>query len=293
MSISSNQYYTIIFPVPLEWIDWVEDLCSELNPIIYSDKKNDPLVSFYFETMELAQKAQNKLQNILCDHIIKSEIIQISIKTPEDWQHQWKKFFHPVIIHNQLCIYPPWEKPMTQFKYEIQIDPGMAFGTGMHFTTQYCLKKILEYQPVNSTDIFIDIGTGSGILSILASLMGYNQIISIDKDSQAIEIAKSMCKLNHCTAQIQFKELDLSKDVLPIGNFVVANILGPIILEFRVPLSKSVQPNGILLLSGIWEEDQMKPISKEFVNLGFSIVSSEKSEGWYGMTLLKNQESKP
>lgn len=165
-----------------------------------------------------------------------------------DWAEAWKQYFKPQRIGRRLVIKPTWETfDAAADDVVLQIDPGMAFGTGLHATTRLCLCA-LEEQVFPGARV-ADVGTGSGILAIAAALLGASPVQATDIDPLAVRIARENIALNTVETVVQVSE----SDAPPPGAFdvVVANILADVILGMRAALTRALGPNGLLIASGI------------------------------------------
>ncbi|MDN5695210.1 MAG: 50S ribosomal protein L11 methyltransferase, partial [Staphylococcus equorum] len=149
----------------------------------------------------------------------------------QDWENEWKNYFHPFRASKQFTIVPSWETYQKEDDSElcIELDPGMAFGTGDHPTTSMCLKAIETY--VEPSDSVIDVGTGSGILSIAAHLLGVKRIKALDVDEMAVKVAKENFMKNNCDKAIEAVPGNLLTEETEKFDVVVANILAHIIEE--------------------------------------------------------------
>ena len=161
-----------------------------------------------------------------------------------DWANAWKAFYKPIHLGRHLVVTPPWETPeLGPSDIPIVLDPGMAFGTGSHPTTQLCLTALEDY--VQKGQSVADVGTGSGILAIAAAKLGASPIIANDIDPLAVKIAIENADINGVS--IEFGE------AFPLGQYqlVVANILADVIIGFAEAFQAIVKPGGILIVSGI------------------------------------------
>jgi len=139
------------------------------------------------------------------------------------WTEAWKKFHRPVRV-GRLWIGPPWEQP-DEGLIAVVVDPGQAFGTGAHPTTQLCLRYLLEHEPAS----LLDLGCGSGVLSIAAAKIGYSPVTALDLDGAAIEAARANADANG--VELDVKQADVSVDPLPAAELAVANIASEPLLE--------------------------------------------------------------
>lgn len=197
----------------------------------------------------------------------------------EDWENEWKNYFHPFRASKRFTIVPSWETYTKDSNEElcIELDPGMAFGTGDHPTTSMCLHAIEKY--VSSDKNVIDVGTGSGILSIACHLLGVRHIKAIDIDDMAIKVAIENFKKNHCEAVIEANTGNLLKDETKKYDVVIANILAHIIDEMIEDAYNTLNEDGYFITSGIITEKHSE-IEAHMKQVGFDIISIEQNNGW-------------
>ncbi len=208
-----------------------------------------PVNSFLGETVEAIKLAITNL--VSYDINIGANIVTISEVNEEEWATAWKKYYHPVKISQRFTIVPTWEtyEPVSSDELIIELDPGMAFGTGTHPTTVMSLQALEK--TVKPGERVIDVGTGSGVLAIGAALLGAAEVHALDLDDIAVTAAKINVKLNKVqdrTTVVQGNLLDAIKEP---GDVVVANILAEIIISFTDDAYKVVKPGGHYITSGI------------------------------------------
>lgn len=175
-----------------------------------------------------------------------------------DWSEAWKQHYHPILIGRRLVVVPAWLESPDPDRIAVRIDPGMAFGTGTHPTTQLCL-ELLEQAITQPVDV-IDVGCGSGILSIAALKLGARRALGVDLDPEAITATAENAALNSVSDQLEVGLCSVAE--IRAGNFsirraplIVANILAPVIIDLLDhDLGDLVTPGGTLILSGILAE---------------------------------------
>jgi len=206
--------------------------------------------------------------------------IKISLESLDDsnWTESWKSFFKPLLVGKRIIIYPSWEKAeFPDRDIHIQIDPGMAFGTGKHSTTILSL-QLLE-KVIRGGEKVADVGTGSGILAIAAAKLGASKILAIDVDIKAVEIAKENSQNNGVSNKVDVVCGDLVTVVKGKFDVVVANILTKVLLPM-IPYAKAyLNPDGYLILSGIMESEAFE-IDKSLKSEGFTILEIPQHEEW-------------
>jgi ribosomal protein L11 methyltransferase len=197
----------------------------------------------------------------------------------QDWAHAWKAYFWPRKISSHMVVKPTWrDYQAAPDDIVIELDPGMAFGTGTHPTTALCITMIEKY--LSTGDSFLDVGTGSGILMIAAAKLGAGRLCGIDKDEVAVEVAAQNLQLNNINPKIfRLTTGNLVSDINESFSFVAANIFSHIILELLQDISRVLTDEGILVCSGIIEENKQTVISA-MENIGFEIVETAVKEEW-------------
>lgn len=175
--------------------------------------------------------------------------ISRSQEPEQDWMQKWKEGFEAIDIGHRLMVAPSWKVPEATDRAVIQIDPGMAFGTGTHETTRLCLEAIEARWRGGS---MIDVGTGTGILAIAAALLAENsRIVAIDVDPLAVEVAKENVEINGISGRIEIVEAQPADFAGQQFDFVVANLTAEVIIALLDDLVACLQPQGSMILSGI------------------------------------------
>ncbi|SFA38305.1 ribosomal protein L11 methyltransferase [Parageobacillus thermantarcticus] len=254
----------------------------ELNPDDYPEegviiKAYLPVNSFLGETVEEIKQAINNL--LLYDIDIGKNKITISEVNEEEWATAWKKYYNPVKISEKFTIVPTWEtyEPVSSDELIIELDPGMAFGTGTHPTTVMCIQALEKY--VKPGDTVIDVGTGSGILSIAAAMLGAKSVRALDLDPVAVDSAKINVKLNKVQHIVTVSQNNLLDRIEERANVIVANILAEIILRFVDDAYRLLENNGYFITSGIIQAKKQE-VKEGLMKAGFTIEESLVMEDW-------------
>ena len=254
----------------------------ELNPDDFPEegvivKAYLPVNSFLGETVEQIKSAINNLISFNID--IGKNKVTISEVQEEEWATAWKKYYHPVKISSKFTIVPTWEEyePVSSDELIIELDPGMAFGTGTHPTTVMSIQAL--EQTVKKGDIVYDVGTGSGVLSIASALLGAKHILALDLDDVAVESAKSNIELNNVQDQIIVKQNNLLNSNTEPADVIVANILAEIIVRFTDDAYRLVKDGGYFITSGIINQKRQE-VEDKILSSGFTIVETLKMEDW-------------
>lgn len=233
--------------------------------------QNDSLASNRLK-LEQGLAAMKQTQGVFC-HILYREVDE------EDWAESWKAYFWPEKITDILVVKPTWrEYTPAEGEMIIEIDPGMAFGTGTHPTTAMCARMIQDY--LKPGDAFLDVGTGSGILMVAAARLGASRLFGTDMDSLACEIARKNLLLNHINPdRFCVKSGNLVDTVTETFELISANILSEVVLMLLDDVQQALVPGGILICSGIIEANQDKVVDKMKAT-GFRILDVRRKEGW-------------
>lgn len=196
----------------------------------------------------------------------------------EDWSTLWKKYYKPTKIGNQIVIKPIWEeyKPKKD-EIIIEMDPGMAFGTGTHETTIMCVQQ-LEQHVSNECTVF-DIGCGSGILSIVAAKVGAKKVTGVDHDKVAVNVARKNTIENKVDNIVEIKHGNLMDVVTEKANIIVANIIADVIILLSKDIKRFLKSDGLFIASGIIL-DKVKEVKQNLVANGLEVVEVETMGEW-------------
>ncbi|SFP20513.1 50S ribosomal protein L11 methyltransferase [Salibacterium halotolerans] len=243
--------------------------------------------SFVRETLEEIKQSINDL--LLHDIDIGRNEVTITEVEEEDWAHAWKQYYKPVKVTDTLTITPSWEPYVPENSNEkvIELDPGMAFGTGTHPTTVLCLSA-LEHE-IKGGEKVIDVGTGSGVLAVGAAKFGAAGVTALDLDQTAVEAARENTAVNQVENTVTVKQNNLLDHETHQADIIVANILADIIIRLTSDAWKSLKPGGLFITSGIIsgkKKEVMDNLEKE----NFEILRTQDLEDWTAVTAVKKQE---
>lgn len=201
----------------------------------------------------------------------------------KDWNEEWEKnYFQPIVIADQCVIHSTFHKDVPNAKYDIVIDPKMAFGTGHHSTTSLILQTLLETDMKGKS--VIDMGTGTGILAILSAMLGAEKVTGIEIDPGAYENALEHIELNNVNVDVLLGDASRLNELQPADIFI-ANINRNIILADISSYRKNLKPGGIMLLSGFYESD-IAMIERAANALGLEVVSYKEDKDWVAVKLI-------
>jgi ribosomal protein L11 methyltransferase len=283
--------------VPAHWVEGVSNFLIELGSrgVIQKDdagrgRGRRETVLAYFPDPSSFPGRRKRIRRYLSDLSVSGEnfIFQWRRIPEEKWAESWKAHFKPVHATPRIVIRPPWEEYRgKKGEMILSVDPGMAFGTGTHPTTQMCLQALERLIPAFAhPPSVLDFGTGSGILAIAAGKLGAGRILALDVDPAAIQCARRNAALNRWKERIDFR-MSPARGLRQQFGIVVANLLPQELLQASSFLARRVSPRGFLVVSGILR-GQKKETASAFIARGLTVESSGEKKGWACLTLKKH-----
>lgn len=266
---------------------------EEKNELIvdYIDNKieqsEDIKIQCYFSEeeniTEILHNIENGLQSIKEFVNIGKGLVEVDITNEEDWANNWKAYYKPFKVGNNILIKPTWEDIKEEEKEEIviEIDPGMAFGSGTHETTSMCIELIQQHLKEN--DKVIDVGSGSGILGIAAAKLGASHTLCIDVDKNAVKVAKENVIINKVENKVDVICGDLLEEVSNKAEIVIANIMADIIIYLTKSIKKVLKNDGIFISSGIIVS-KVDEVKTAIIAEGFEILDIQIKGEWTAIT---------
>ena len=201
----------------------------------------------------------------------------------EDWVDSWKRHFKPIYIEGKLLVKPGWCKDRADSGQKtVILDPGLSFGTGQHATTKFCLRQLVLMRDEKTRQSLLDIGTGSGILAVAGSKLGYHPVKAIDYDSEAVRVAAYNAIRNRVGKRIQVKLTDVSRlsmDPRVKYDVVCANLFYDLLLANTPRITSRVKSGGVLILAGILDH-QFDGVKNAFEEEGMCLIRSQKQGEW-------------
>ncbi|MCI7147140.1 MAG: 50S ribosomal protein L11 methyltransferase [Firmicutes bacterium] len=240
-----------------------------ISPEVLARKDSCPKITFYLEdTRDNRKKAEDIAEAVV--GAFPEACIKTSLDDDEEWKGKWKEFFKPARVGERIVVKPTWEEYAPEEKdLVIEIDPGMAFGTGTHETTSMCIKLMEKY--VKPGDMVLDVGCGSGILSVAASLLGAGNTLAVDIDPEAVKVASENVVLNGCSDRVAVMEGNLVEGIDFKAHVVAANLMADLVMMLSNHVASHLLPGGIYISSGILTEKE-KIVSEAIVKCGFRII---------------------
>lgn len=297
MTKQKSCYYELELKINPEIADIVSNICFENLPcegVILAEEayKDLEMVSTTEGTLKIfltenidAQKFLSEQRNLLIsrgltDSQLGSWQYVLSEKTNQDWSQKWKEKWDVTHVTDKITVVPDWiEYEPKNGEIIIKMEPGCAFGTGTHETTQLCMRAIEKY--LKSNDTVADIGMGSGILSILAKKFGASYVYGCDNDDTVISVAKENAYKNGVECTFELGTADKINDKF---DFVCANILHNVLAQIMPDLKRLMKDDGLLSLSGILEE-KAPIVLKAIEDNNLTIVSKDSINQWVGFVV--------
>ncbi len=266
-----------------EW-DYVDDSVIEMQ-------NAEPKVTVYMEDDEEGRRKLAALQGAVEE--LKKEAaagaygknvdlgpltVDVYVEDDSEWKDNWKEFFKPKKVGKRIVVKPTWyDYEKEEGDLVIEIDPGMAFGTGTHETTSLCLRLMEDY--MQDGDKVLDVGCGSGILAIAGALLGSPEVLGVEIDPVAVEIAQENLELNGVTGVARAQYGDLTKGIDFKAEIVVANLMADLVMMLSADVAKHILPGGKYISSGILVEkrDQVAAVIRD---CGFDIVEIREDGMW-------------
>jgi len=252
---------------------------------------NEPNIVLYLEDNDEGKKTLQKIKLVAMElkgkeaegffgDDVSLGRLSVEENTVDDntWKDNWKEFFKPSKVTDRIVIKPTWEEYKRKAdELVIELDPGMAFGTGTHPTTSMCIKFMERY--AGQFKSVLDIGCGSGILSIAAALLGAEDVLGIEIDPQAVAIAKENVQCNGLDDKIRIFAGDLTKGVDLKADLVVANLMADMVVLLAEDVHKNLASGGLFVSSGILI-DKLEEVKTGIKRAGFAIVDVLEEGEW-------------
>lgn len=262
-----------------------------LDDSIAEKMKDCPRVTVYLEDTEENRRLAEEIEPAMKELKERAEAgefgraadfgslrVCLSLEDDAEWKDRWKEYFKPTRISDSIVVKPTWEEyEKKDGDLVIEIDPGMAFGTGTHETTSLCVKMLEKYQ--KQSDKVLDVGCGSGILSIAAALLCAEDVLGIDIDPVAVEVASENIALNGVQKTARAQMGDLTKGIDYKADIVVANLMADLVMMLADDVAGHMSRDGIFISSGILVEKEVQ-VAEYLRSRGFGILEIREDGGW-------------
>lgn len=242
--------------------------------------RSKALVHIYISPEESPAEAVAFLRERYTAEGIENEICLDSC-VEEDWINNWKQYFKPIPVGQKLLIRPTWEEVQDSGgRTVLDLDPGLAFGTGTHETTRLCMELLEQY--VRPGMNVLDVGCGSGILSVAALLLGADKAVGVDIDELAVKTAVENAEINHVEDRFTGICGNLTDQVTGTYDIVVANIVADVIIMLTKDVEQFMKPDTVYLMSGIIDTREQDVLTA--VEQHFTIIDRKEEKGWVALS---------
>lgn len=280
----ARKWIKIEVPVGNDAIEGVSNFLFELGAVGLTEQEGGISAFFPYPSQpRLLQTLKTYLLELQQLHFdVDPSHVSIQTIPEKDWVSAWKAHFRPVFVTPQIVVKPPWEK--VRAPIVIDIDPGRAFGTGSHPSTQLALRFLLRY--ISGTDEVLDIGTGSGILAIAAAKLGAKRVVALETDPQALENTQRNLALNKVTARVLWMAGSIERVKGEKFDLILANLNKTVLLEILQSTAELLKPCGHFILSGLLAED-VYAIRGKLVALHLHVVDKAVMNDWVSLVVSK------
>ncbi|MGI6656170.1 MAG: 50S ribosomal protein L11 methyltransferase [Desulfobulbus sp.] len=293
-SSTAGQWLKISFFIPLQAVEAAADLLAVLSGAGVEqgpDAEEGALVSGFFLLTpdaladRIRAEVAEKMTELLALYNLAPSPPTLTLLADEDWATSWQRYFKAVEIVPGLVIKPSWEifcpEPGQQV---IEMDPGMAFGTGQHASTRMALTLLFQCARDRSPSRVLDVGTGTGILAMAAALFGAGQVVALDNDAEAVRIARENVAANGLDDRIEVSAVPLA-DIEGRFDLITANIVHDVLVEMSSLLADLTVRGGYLALSGLLSGSQERNLAALYEDLGFEVTKQLYQEEWAALLL--------
>lgn len=283
----------VVVEDPLAYLEYVEQKLWDYYELPESQEgltEDQVMIKAYLpQDYRLATRLEEVM---LAVEVLKTENLpgcQIEVKLTqveeEDWANSWKAFYKPEKVGERILIKPSWENYQAEPNdLVIELDPGMAFGTGTHATTVMCLRRL--EQVIKGGEKVYDVGCGSGVLGIAAAKLGAGEVLAVDLDTTAVTVAQSNVSTNGVASVVAVREGNLLDVAQEPADVVVANIIADIIIHVIPDVGKKLKPGGLFISSGIID-DRAEEVLENLQRAGFEAIEQDTMGSWVAYTARK------
>ncbi|MBC7074961.1 MAG: 50S ribosomal protein L11 methyltransferase [Syntrophomonadaceae bacterium] len=267
--------------------EYINRNTSDLKSVSPDLLRHDLVVvkAYFPQDQDIAEQLKVYLEQVKDNCNIDCEVFINEVRD-EDWENSWKKYYHAFKVNKRLVVKPSWEDYRTrEGEVVVEIDPGMAFGTGTHASTRFCLYFIDRY--IRGGETVVDAGCGSAILSIAAAKLGAECVFSFDIDEVAVRVAVENIRLNNLQDKIEVRKGDIIEEIHSLkADVILANITAETVAALIPGAARILVPGGYLFGSGI-VKSSWADVQRELTVYGFAIEEVLTDIDWVGVAARK------
>lgn len=263
-------------------------LQSLFGPVVasYDDLETGVCTVSAFVEEERLGEVRSELRDALIEDDPQARVSLKKLRR-EDWAESWKRHFKPLQIGSRLLVKPSWSKRQPRHGQAVVVlDPGLSFGTGQHPTTSFCLQQVAAFRRPGTAQSCLDIGTGSGILAIAATKLGYAPVQAYDFDPEAVRVARQNARSNGVGQTIRISQEDVTETPSRGGrkfDLVCANLLADLLVKALPQITARVAPGGRLVIAGILLRE-FAEVRRAYETAGWRLVASRAKNEWQSGT---------
>ncbi len=243
------------------------------------ERDSETTTTAHFAGASYDRSALDDFFRLLADSFPGSATPSVALSSIQasDWADNWRKHFPPIAVGAHLYIHPPWVDDVPPGRIAIELDPGMAFGTGQHGSTRGCLEALDELIDRRRAPRVLDLGTGSGVLSIAAIGLGARSVLAVDIDAEACAVAAANAEVNGVSSSI---EVARTLEADRIGfDLIVANILSGVLIGMAHDIARRLAAGGVAIAGG-FEPDESSAVAAAWQEAGLTRVAEYEVDGW-------------
>lgn len=215
---------------------------------------------------------------------VNAAIIKQGTEEDQNWNAEWEASIDPVIVNERIAIVPEWKADQVEAPMKLIITPKMSFGTGHHATTRM-MCRLMEFR-INKDDVWVDVGTGTGVLAILAAKLGASHVYAFDNNEWSILNAEENVLRNGCSDVVKLEQIDLESTSLPSCDGLAANLYRHLVIPYAKAFYDCVKPGGLIVVSGILKYDADE-VKAPFLELGCTVEEELAESEWCAIAFRK------
>lgn len=271
----ATRYILVTLSLPEEQMDLALGVLSGY-PIIGVEQGMDEF-KVCFEQNDWQDDYSRSIISEMSSIGLTASLVDVKIQEDQNWNAEWEASIEPVIVNERIVIVPEWRADEYDYPLTLIITPKMSFGTGHHATTRMMCSLMEKY--AKQDDVWVDVGTGTGVLAILAAKLGASDVYAFDNNEWSIANSLENVARNSVESIVRVEQLELQDAELPSCNGLAANLYRHLVIPFAPAFVRSVVPGGIILISGILKYDK-DDVAAPFLDCGCTIVESLAETEW-------------
>lgn len=275
-----TNYVLVTFAVPEEQSDLAMGVLSAY-PLIGVEEGVDLLTACFDESI-WQDEWSTEIIAALQQHGVQSSVLNQDVIAEQNWNAEWEQSIDPVVVNERITIVPEWRVDEVDAPLKLIITPKMSFGTGHHATTRMMCKLVEKY--VVRGETWVDVGTGTGVLAILAAKLGAREVFAFDNNEWSIENARENIQRNGVEAQIHLEQATLQETTLKQCDGLAANLYRHLVIPYASQFVHSVRSGGVILVSGILKYDADE-VTAPFTALGCTLLETLTETEWCAIAL--------